>query len=149
MMHRNMFLALLRTVVTDEPFTAVPTKDDWTALYRMAWKQSMGGVLFAAVTQLPEEQLPPIDLKMQWMGDAETIRGLNKLLNDEAARLTKLFADEGRRSAILKGQANARLYPDALTRRPAQETATGGRRTAAVGRSARSGYGFVPSCASA
>ena len=116
--HQDMFLALLRTVVTDEPFTAVPTKDDWTALYRMAWKQSMGGVLFAAVTQLPEEQLPPIDLKMQWMGDAETIRGLNKLLNDEAARLTKLFADEGRRSAILKGQANARLYPDALTRQP-------------------------------
>ena len=113
-----MFLALLRTVVTDEPFTVVPTKDDWTTLYRMAWKQSMGGVLFAAVTQLPEEQLPPIDLKMQWMGDAETIRGLNKLLNDEAARLTKLFADEGRRSAILKGQANARLYPDALTRQP-------------------------------
>lgn len=113
-----MFLALLRTVVTDEPFTAVPTKDDWTALYRMAWKQSMGGVLFAAVTQLPEEQLPPIDLKMQWMGDAETIRGLNKLLNDEAARLTKLFADEGRRSAILKGQANARLYPDPMTRQP-------------------------------
>lgn len=30
-------MALLRTVVTDEPFTAVPTKDDWTALYRMAW----------------------------------------------------------------------------------------------------------------
>ena len=113
-----MFLALLRTVVADEPFTVVPTKDDWTTLYRMAWKQSMGGVLFAAVTQLPEEQLPPIDLKMQWMGDAETIRGLNKLLNDEAARLTKLFADEGRRSAILKGQANARLYPDALTRQP-------------------------------
>lgn len=113
-----MFLALLRTVVTDEPFTVVPTKDDWTTLYRMAWKQSMGGVLFAAVTQLPEEQLPPIDLKMQWMGDAETIRGLNKLLNNEAARLTRLFADEGRRSAILKGQANARLYPDALTRQP-------------------------------
>ena len=28
-----MFLALLRTVVTDEPFTAVPTKDDWEVLW--------------------------------------------------------------------------------------------------------------------
>ena len=72
MMHRNMFLALLRTVVTDEPFTVVPTKDDWAVMYRMAWEQSLAGVMFAAVTQLPAEQRPPTDLKMQWMGDIQT-----------------------------------------------------------------------------
>ena len=118
MMHQNMFLALLRTVVTDEPFTAVPTEDDWKVMYRMAWEQSLAGVMFAAVSKLSAEQRPPTDLKIQWMGDAETTRGLNKLLNDEAARLTKLFADEGRRSAILKGQANAKLYPDPMIRQP-------------------------------
>ena len=41
---------------------------------------------------------------------------MNGLLNQESARLTKLFGDAGRRTAILKGQANARLYPDKFTR---------------------------------
>ena len=34
----------------------------------------------------------------------------NVLMNKEAARLTRIFEDAGHRTAILKGQANARLY---------------------------------------
>ena len=55
---------------------------------------------------------------MQWASEAESIRGLNELLYQEAARLTRKFAEKGRRTAILKGQANARLYPDKYARQP-------------------------------
>ena len=37
-------------------------------------------------------------------------------MNQEAARLTQIFDGAGRKNAILKGQANARLYPDVLSR---------------------------------
>lgn len=44
--------------------------------------------------------------------EAESFRGLNKILNEDAAKLTEFFKSHGRRSAVLKGQANARLYPN-------------------------------------
>ena len=93
-----------------------PTQEDWAAIDRLAQEQSVTGVVYSASTTLPAHQRPPMDLAMYWMSEAETVRGQNKLMNAESARLTKLFADEGWRSAILKGQANALLYPDPLMR---------------------------------
>ena len=101
-----------------EGFEATPTETEWTALYQTARKQSLTGVVYTAVARLDKAQQPPMALAMQWLSEAETISGLNQLLNREAARLTRLFADEGRQTAILKGQANARLYPDKLSRQP-------------------------------
>ena len=108
----EIFYALLRAAMTGDTFDEVPTDDEWRWVYKTATKQSLLGVCFADRADMP------MDVAMTWAADAETIRGLNKLLNEEAARLTKLFADQGRKSAILKGQANARLYPDPYTRQP-------------------------------
>ena len=123
-----MFFALLRAAMTGEgfeaesfgasPMDALATEMEWPALYRMAKQQSLTGVIYTAVARLTPEQQPPMMLAMQWTSEAEAIRGMNGLLNSEAARLTKLFADHGRRTAILKGQANARLYPDPMSRQP-------------------------------
>lgn len=128
MKENQLFFVLLRAAMAGERFAAEPsrasstdalaTEAEWTALYRMAKQQSLTGVVYTAVARLAREQQPPTALAMQWASEAETIRGLNGLLNSEAARLTKLFADKGRRSAILKGQANARLYPDPMSRQP-------------------------------
>ena len=113
---QQQLFGLLRWAFNGTPFTMEPTEDDWTALDHLAQEQSLTGLVYSATTTLPAHQRPPMELAMYWMSEAETIRGQNKLMNAEAARLTKLFADEGRRSAILKGQANALLYPDPLMR---------------------------------
>ena len=55
---------------------------------------------------------------MKWATEAEDVRALNALLNSESKRLTDLFEAEGYHTAILKGQANARLYPDPMSRQP-------------------------------
>lgn len=114
----QQFFGLLRLALDGTPFTAEPGEEEWTALYRMAREQSLTGLIFAVAASLPEAQQPPTALAMQWMSEAESIRGLNDLLYQEAARLTRLFADAGRKTAILKGQANARLYPDKFSRQP-------------------------------
>ena len=114
----QQFFGLLRLALDGTPFTAEPGEEEWTALYRMAREQSLTGLIFAVAASLPEAQQPPTALVMQWMSEAESIRGLNDLLYQEAARLTRLFADAGRKTAILKGQANARLYPDKFSRQP-------------------------------
>lgn len=113
--HQQLF-GLLRWAFNGTPFTMEPTEEDWAALDRLAQEQSLTGVVYSATTTLPAHQRPPMGLAMYWMSEAETIRGRNRLMNAESARLTKLFADEQRQSAILKGQANALLYPAPLMR---------------------------------
>ena len=92
--------------------------EDWQWLYQTARQQSLTGMIFLAASELATSQQPPMELTMQWMSEAEAIRGLNELQNSEAARQAKMFSEQGRRTAILKGQANARLYPDKLSRQP-------------------------------
>ena len=90
--------------------------DDWEKLYSLASQQAMLGIAYAGICKLPKDRQPPLDLAFQWASEAETIRGHNRMVNSEAKRLTELFTDQGRRTAILKGAANARLYPDKFMR---------------------------------
>lgn len=116
---QEQFFYLLRQsmgVTGQKDFEA--TDEDWQWLYEEAERQSLTGVICGAVTQLPADQQPSLKLLLKWMGETESIKGMNELLYQESARLTKLFEDEGRRTAILKGQANARLYPDKFLRKP-------------------------------
>ena len=76
----------------------------------------MVGIAYAGIRRLPKEAQPPLEVVFQWASEAETVRGHNRMVNQEAARLTELFKAQGRRTAILKGAANARLYPDAFIR---------------------------------
>lgn len=104
--------ALLRAAMGGGVFDEALTDDAWRWLYREATRQSLLGVCYVNRADMP------MDVAMAWATEAETIRGLNQLQYQEAARLTKLFVSEGRKTAILKGQANARLYPDPYTRHP-------------------------------
>ena len=116
---QEQFFQLLRLsmgVTEQKDFEA--TAEDWKWLYKEADRQSMAGVIYGAVAQLPASQQPPMKLFIQWICEAENIKDMNEQLNQESARLTKLFGDAGRRTAILKGQANARLYPDKFSRQP-------------------------------
>lgn len=114
-MIENVFFTLLRIGLgAAESLSSefVLSAEDWECLYSMATRQSVLGVAYAGVCRLPKDRRPPLELAFQWASEAETIRGHNRLVDGVAARLTERFEKEGRRSAILKGPANARLYPD-------------------------------------
>ena len=74
------------------------TAEDWQWLYKEAVRQSLTGVIYGAVAQLPANLRPPLELLLEWIGEAEGIKGMNKLLYQESARLTKLFGDAARRT---------------------------------------------------
>lgn len=94
------------------------TAAEWRKIYKSAKHQSVSGLVYTAVNHLPREARPPFEMLVQWAGKVEAIRGMNAKQNEEATRLTRLFEAEGRKTAILKGQANARLYPDPGCRQP-------------------------------
>lgn len=89
----------------------IPSEEEWRRLYQMAEKQAVTSFVFPALEILNKSgQKPPAELLFEWIGLSEQVRAQNELMNKEAARLTALFENEGHRTAILKGQANARLY---------------------------------------
>ena len=118
-LHQEQLFQLLRqSMGLEEQKDFAATAEDWHWLHEEANRQSLTGVIYGAVAQLPASQQPTMELLIQWICEADVINGKNELLNQESARLTKLFGEAGRRTAILKGQANARLYPDKFLREP-------------------------------
>jgi len=115
----EQFYKLLRlSLRLTQEFPVDVDADGWRRLYQTAIRQSLVGVCYQGVCLLPEGSKPPAEIAMQWASEAESIKGMNELLYQEAARLTREFAEKGRRTVILKGQANARLYPDKYARQP-------------------------------
>ena len=76
MMEHNyqLFLALLRTAMTGEPFEPVPSAQEWSELFKIAGQQSVMGVCYTAFSHLSKDQMPPMELLVKWMAEAETIR---------------------------------------------------------------------------
>lgn len=115
----NLFFELLQVALgIRDKLSRIPSVAEWEWLFEEAERQAVMGVLFGGLERLPAEQWPPFEVKLEWIGESQAIEAQNKLLNAEARRLTKVFYAEGRRSAILKGQANALLYPNRLSRQP-------------------------------
>ena len=116
----KLLFELLRFALdtTDELqcFKEAPSDAQWKSIYELAKRQCVRGVAFSGIKKLPENVRPARALLLRWSLDAEAIAGKNKLMDQEGARLTQIFEGAGRKNAILKGQANARLYPDVLSR---------------------------------
>lgn len=97
------------------------TVEEWQQLFEDVRSHTLVGVLFEGIKLLEREGralCPPLPLLLRWAGDAENIAQLNREMNAEAARLTRLFEGDGHATAILKGQANARFYPNPCSRQP-------------------------------
>lgn len=109
-----MFFELLQVALgIREGISRKLTDEEWRKVYEEAKRQSLIGVMSCAVERMPQEWRPEAGLLMEWIGSTARIEELNRLMDREAARLTSLFEAEGLRTAILKGQANARLYKSA------------------------------------
>lgn len=117
---QDLFFELIQVALGQrEKLSRPPSDKEWAELFAISYKQSIAGVTFLALEKLHEqEQNPPTNLLYEWIGISEQIKRQNNMLNHEAARLTKLFESEGHQTAILKGQANALLYPNPLSRQP-------------------------------
>ena len=92
---------------------------DWNGLYRFANEQAIAGVLFEGVKRLSEQGVkPPFDILMQWIALSEQIAGQNRYINNKCLEIVKQFKAAGLQCVVLKGQGNALMYPNPLSRCP-------------------------------
>lgn len=111
----NIFIEFLHIAVgKSEPgLESQLSVEQWEAIYAIAKKQSLIGVINDVIERLPDEQKPPRKYKIQFALSSERIAERNKLMDSYAAGFTRDISDMGFRSCILKGQGVAKLYPKA------------------------------------
>ena len=116
----QIFFDFLRFCIGSESEIPSSLKEaDWKALYRIAQKQCLVGVLFDGIKKLPTEHVGmKKELLLQWMAESQMLEKANVRLNDAAIQVSEWFRKKGFRTCILKGQGNALLYPNGLHRTP-------------------------------
>ena len=106
------FFELIRiTVGTIKRFSKVPTAKEWAAMFDMAEKQSLTGVLLRGLEKLPNAERPPQELLLEWIGIQKIVASTNKVQDAKSKNLYEWFKEKGCDSCIIKGQGVARLYP--------------------------------------
>ena len=114
----DLFYELIQVALGNrDVLSKTPSAAEWSGLYQNCKKQAVAGVAFTALDSLSrQEQKPPLDILYQWLGYSEQIKRQNVIVNKHCVEITKLFAEAGFKTCILKGQGNARMYKDPLSR---------------------------------
>ena len=114
-MHTNLFFELLQMALgSRKGLSRVPSAREWEDVYEEAEKQAIDGLLLTGLERLPAEQLPSMDLKLQWIGETQIIEFQNKDMDQKCVELLGMLKKAGLSGTILKGQGIARLYDENL-----------------------------------
>lgn len=115
--HYMLFSELMKISVGNaEKFSIAPNAGEWEKLYNEANRQAISGILLEGVQRLPKEQRPPRQLLMNWFSTVQQIMAISRQVNRDTVNISQKWSKVGYRNIILKGQANAQLYPTPLAR---------------------------------
>ena len=117
-MKGELFIELLKVALgTREKFSRVPSSAEWGKLFEMAQEQAIDGVLLCGIERLPQDQWPPLDIKLQWIGEVQMIEEQNRVMSSACREVVAQFEKDGFKCCVLKGQANHRYYPEGMANR--------------------------------
>lgn len=115
--YNNLLLFLIKYTTKD---LSMPVMNSslWASVFDIAAKQSVTGVIFEAIKELPIEEQPKKEMLLKWYARCEQIRKTNIKVNIAATRIYNFFKDAGFDCCILKGQGNAAIYDMPYSRMP-------------------------------
>lgn len=134
---QEKFLALLRFSIGTRQVIPVLTFADLKAIYHIAAKQTMTGVLLDGVKKVPVtrlkdgEEVPACgkgifvrqdetsayeEFIMTWVGKGVSIAKRNTKLDKDVGLVFEQLHRDGFEACLLKGQGNARMYPNPSAR---------------------------------
>lgn len=109
----NQFFDLIKiSIGNKDGFHQLPTDKTLQQLYDIACKQSLVGVLLEGINKagIKEKNIFTKQLLLEWIGAQQLTISMNRRYNERAKELTKIFAEGGFRSCVLKGQGTALYY---------------------------------------
>lgn len=108
----EQFFELVRSGLWNKPADAslFNKATDWQAIYQLARKQTVLGLVFDGINTLPSELHPARTLYLQWCRMIAEIEDANKQLDNIIAELYPAFIEAGLCPILLKGQGIAGTY---------------------------------------
>ena len=93
---------------------------DWEGLYQFGKEQAILGILFKGIERLKDSAYKPsVAVIMRFYAYYNEIVKLNRQVYQDANKLSLDFKGKyGINTCIMKGQANALMYPDPWVRQP-------------------------------
>ena len=99
-----------------QPLPGSHTTIDWSTFYQFCLRQCVAGVVFDGLERsglrIPQQVL------FEWISTVERMKATNKLVDKRCHQISRFWEQQGYRSCILKGQANAMMYPRPELRSP-------------------------------
>lgn len=109
----DLFFELLQVATGHRvQLTVFPTEIQWEALLDESERQAVASYMMDGLERLPLKQLPPIQVKLQWIGLLQITEQTYSLHKAFAKELTETFRSRGFHSCILKGLSSAERYPN-------------------------------------
>lgn len=108
------FLLLLRAGLYEAPelldgFQPLST-GEWETIYEQSKRQTVSGIIYRALSFLPDECLPPYPLLLRWTARVHRIEQSHAAMEKALAKLQHLFAAKGITPILQKGLDVARFY---------------------------------------
>ena len=111
----EMLLTLLRAALHQREVETVyfqqATEEDWVQCFRLAVRQGVSALAWEGIERLPVEFSLPLNVKLSWaLVEKKQVAKYRKHCK-ALAELTRMFAQHGIATLVLKGVGLSRLYP--------------------------------------
>ncbi len=117
---RRALLTLLRAGLWNRPIDETAcfpmSEREWRALFELARRQTVTGVVFQGLQWLPDEWLPAPAVLVRWMAGVDAVERRNREMNGVLAALSADFRALGFDPVLQKGQGVAAYYERPLLR---------------------------------
>ncbi len=110
---QELFFELLQIALGNrECLSRGLSAEEWEQIYNLSQEQAIFGVMLEGIQRLPQDQLPPKLLLLQWIGETNLIQQQNEVMDKAVVRLCRVMGEEGIRIFVFKGQSVAAFYDD-------------------------------------
>lgn len=106
--HELLQIALQRKT----ELSRIPSASEWQQLYKVSEDHSIIGLMFGGIERLPKNQLPPMDLLMDWLGQTEYQKSEKDIFDGVLAEFIEFMTSEDIPYVVFKGSAVAAMYPN-------------------------------------
>ena len=107
----NLFFELIQVALGQrDKLSQTPYDKEWLQSLNLSQNQAVAGLASDGLERLPQEQLPPKEILLQWIGLSQINEKAYNLQVERAGELTKRFQKSGFKSCVLKGLGFAQLY---------------------------------------
>ncbi|MGN0231015.1 MAG: nucleotidyltransferase family protein [Muribaculaceae bacterium] len=117
----NALLTLVRSGLWEmavEPLPLQLSDESWARVFEIARNQTVTGIAYRGLQQLPDEMLPPMQVMMRWMTEVDRTERTSNAIDAANTQLSQIFTSQGITPITVKGQGVARLYEHPELRQP-------------------------------